>query len=187
MESVPCTGGIDRSFNDGRRRSCCWGCRCRPSRTGCSGSRPSCSSRRSPRTRRRNNSGPRRSRCPGSTGAWGRCSCRCRCSRSARNRTRPTRRNPRLLLTIPAGFPVIRFTVEQVVAEGDLVAVRWTGRGIHRGEWQGVAATGRPMTDTGINLYRIGCGRIVEGWSEPDAVGLLQQIGGRPGFGTLTP
>ena len=64
-----------------------------------------------------------------------------------------------------------------VVASADRAAVRWTGSGTHQAEFQGLAPTGLPVVFTGINVYRIACGQIVEGWSEPDALGLLQQLG----------
>jgi steroid delta-isomerase-like uncharacterized protein len=74
-------------------------------------------------------------------------------------------------------FPDVRFTADVVVASEDRTAVRWTGRGTHLGELQGLASTGLPVVFTGINVYRIECGQIVEGWSEPDALGLLRQLG----------
>lgn len=74
-------------------------------------------------------------------------------------------------------FPDVRFTADVIVASEDRAAVSWTGRGTHLGEFQGLAPTGRPVVFTGINVYRIECGQIVEGWSEPDALGLLQQLG----------
>lgn len=42
---------------------------------------------------------------------------------------------------------------------------------------QGIAPTGRSVVFTGINVYHLACGQIVEGWSEPDALGLLRQLG----------
>jgi steroid delta-isomerase-like uncharacterized protein len=80
------------------------------------------------------------------------------------------------LAALIEAFPDVRFTADVVVASEDRAAVRWTGRGTHQGEFQGLAPTGRPVVFTGINVYRIACGQIVEGWSEPDALG-LQQLG----------
>jgi steroid delta-isomerase-like uncharacterized protein len=74
-------------------------------------------------------------------------------------------------------FPDVRFTADVIVADEDGAAVRWTGRGTHEGELQGIAPTGLPVVFTGINVYRIACGQIVEGWSEPDSLGLLRQLG----------
>lgn len=75
-----------------------------------------------------------------------------------------------------ATFPGIRFSVEQVVAEGDYVAVRWLGVGPHEGAFLGVAPTGRTVSFTGINMYRFSCGQIVEGWSESDGLELRMQL-----------
>jgi steroid delta-isomerase-like uncharacterized protein len=84
------------------------------------------------------------------------------------------------LAALLTAFPDAHFTADVVVASGDRAAVRWTGRGTHQGELQGLAPTGKPVVFTGINLYRIACGQIVEGWSEVDALGLLRQLGAVP-------
>jgi steroid delta-isomerase-like uncharacterized protein len=81
------------------------------------------------------------------------------------------------LAALLAAFPDSRFSADVVVATDDKAAVRWTGRGTHEGELQGLAPTGLPVVFTGINVYRIECDQIVEGWSEPDALGLLRQLG----------
>jgi predicted ester cyclase len=74
-------------------------------------------------------------------------------------------------------FPDIRDTVEEVVAEGDKVVVRWTSRGIHQGEFMGVAPTGRHATFTGMRLFRIAEKKIAESWVNIDQLGLLEQLG----------
>ena len=74
-------------------------------------------------------------------------------------------------------FPDSRWSADVIVATPDRAAVRWTGRGTHEGELQGMAPTGLPVVLTGINVYIIDCGQIVEGWSEPDSLGLLRQLG----------
>lgn len=83
-----------------------------------------------------------------------------------------------------SGFPDVQNTVEEAIAEGDLVALRWSAVGTHQGEFQGIAPTGRQATWTGINLFRISCGRIIEVWAEVDSLGWLQQLGGVPGTPT---
>ena len=83
----------------------------------------------------------------------------------------------RVLGALLGAFPDVRHTVEEAVAEGDLVALRWTATGTHEGEFQGIAPTGREATWTGINVFRIECGRIAEVWSETDGLGRLQQLG----------
>ena len=73
-------------------------------------------------------------------------------------------------------FPDWHATIDELIVEGDNVVVRWTGRGTHRGEWAGVAATGRPVETTGIDVERFVDGLIVEEHSNVDMLGFLQQI-----------
>ena len=68
-------------------------------------------------------------------------------------------------------------TVDEEIAEGDKVAVRWTVHAIHTGEMFGVAATGKKVTWTGITIYRIAHGKVVEERGEEHLLGVLQQIG----------
>jgi len=79
-----------------------------------------------------------------------------------------------------AAFPDFQLTVEDMIAEGDKVASRLTLRATHRGEFQGVPATGKQVTQTGIDIVRIAGGKVVERWSEFDNLGLLQQLGAVP-------
>ena len=71
-------------------------------------------------------------------------------------------------------------TIEDLVAEGDKVACRWSGRGTHQGEMMGVAATGKVITVTGIAIYRIANGKIQEEWDYSDVLGLMQQLSVAP-------
>jgi steroid delta-isomerase-like uncharacterized protein len=82
-----------------------------------------------------------------------------------------------------AAFPDGRFTVENIVAEDDLVAIHWSWCGTHQGEYMGIAATGKQVTETGTTFYRIAGGKISELWGDENALGLLQQIGVVPQFG----
>ncbi len=77
-----------------------------------------------------------------------------------------------------AAFPDFYVTNENVIAEGDKVAVRWTVDGTHLGELMGMPPTGRPVTFTGSTIYRLADGRIVETWWCYDALGMMQQITG---------
>ena len=79
-----------------------------------------------------------------------------------------------------AAFPDIHWTVEDQVAEGDIVVTRLTGTGTHQGELMGIPATGLPVTATAIATVRIAGGKIQESWSSWDALGLMQQIGVMP-------
>jgi len=76
-----------------------------------------------------------------------------------------------------AAFPDWHSTVEQYVAEGDVVVERFTASGTHQGELMGASATGQTVTLRGINIFRIEGGRIVERWGRLDDLGLLRQLG----------
>jgi steroid delta-isomerase-like uncharacterized protein len=68
---------------------------------------------------------------------------------------------------------------DQVVAE-DRVVTRWQATGVHAGEFNGIPATGRRVSLTGISIDRIAGGRIVESWEVTDDAGLLRQLGVDP-------
>jgi steroid delta-isomerase-like uncharacterized protein len=69
------------------------------------------------------------------------------------------------------------FTVEDLIAEGDRVVVRWTNAGTHVGEFAGIPATGRTFTIAGIDIYRVADGRLCEHWHVIDQLGMLGQLG----------
>ncbi len=74
------------------------------------------------------------------------------------------------------GFPDLSITVEDVMAEGDRVAARVTMRGTHRGEFQGIAPTGKRVEVRAIDMFRISNGKIVEHWGHADdPTGYLRQ------------
>jgi steroid delta-isomerase-like uncharacterized protein len=75
-----------------------------------------------------------------------------------------------------AAFPDIVFTVEDQIAEGDYVATRWTARGTHDGELNGMPATGAAIETTGISIDRFVGGKSVEVWTNWDALGLMTQL-----------
>lgn len=79
-----------------------------------------------------------------------------------------------------AAFPDVSYTIEHMVADGDLVSTRWTMRGTHEGAFMGLEPTGRQVTVEGITFQRFDGGRIAEGWTQMDAVGLLRQVGALP-------
>ena len=72
---------------------------------------------------------------------------------------------------------IMRITLEDVVAEEDKVAVRWTSRASHKGEYMGIAPTGRRLTWTGMSFHRVEGGQIVESWDLVDNQGIMQQLG----------
>jgi steroid delta-isomerase-like uncharacterized protein len=83
-------------------------------------------------------------------------------------------------------FPDFAIRVDQLIAEGDLVSSRWTATGTQQGEWRGIPPTGKAVEYTGMNVFRIVCGKIAESWGEADHLGLLRQLGGLPDVGTPT-
>lgn len=81
---------------------------------------------------------------------------------------------------VRSAFPDIHFTVEDSLAEGDKVAIRYTGRGTHQGAFAGIPASGKPVQFSGIDLFCIANGQMAEEWLMYDQLGLLQQIGAMP-------
>lgn len=79
-----------------------------------------------------------------------------------------------------SGFPDIQWTLEEIVAEDDRIAARFTMQGTHQGPFFGVPATGKTITVPAVNFYRFSEGKIVEERGQPDLLNLLQQIGGIP-------
>ncbi|MFC2031425.1 ester cyclase [Chloroflexota bacterium] len=77
-------------------------------------------------------------------------------------------------------FPDFKVTNEFVMAEGDMVASRWSTSATHKGELMGIPATGNQVSTTGISISRIVEGKIVEVWSESDQMDLMQQLGVAP-------
>ncbi|THF67717.1 ester cyclase [Deinococcus sp. Arct2-2] len=82
------------------------------------------------------------------------------------------------LLGLQAGFDQIRFDIKDLLAEGDRVAVRWTGRMLHAREFFGFPATQQTVTFSGISIYVLQAGRLLETYPAQDLHGLLQQLGG---------
>jgi steroid delta-isomerase-like uncharacterized protein len=82
--------------------------------------------------------------------------------------------------TYRAAFPDARIAVEQQLAEGDLVATRWSARGTHEGELLGLSATGKQVTVSGLTFSRLEGGKIVEEFQNWDALGMMQQLGAVP-------
>jgi steroid delta-isomerase-like uncharacterized protein len=73
-----------------------------------------------------------------------------------------------------SGFEIV---TEDVIAEGDIVVVRHTGRGTHDGEFMGIEPTGNSFEISGVVVLRIEDGQVVEAWVNVDALGLLAQLG----------
>jgi steroid delta-isomerase-like uncharacterized protein len=74
-------------------------------------------------------------------------------------------------------FPNARFAIENMVAEGERVAVRWTLRGTRQGGFMSLPPTGKEVTMSGITIYRLSGGKIAEARSNFDQLGMLHQLG----------
>lgn len=70
-----------------------------------------------------------------------------------------------------------KIQIEDQIAEEDKVVTRWTASGRHEGEFQGIPPTGNQVSITGLTMFRIANGKIVEGWTNADRLSLMQQIG----------
>jgi steroid delta-isomerase-like uncharacterized protein len=79
-----------------------------------------------------------------------------------------------------SGFPDIQWTLEEMIAEDDKVAARFTMRGTHHGSFFGVPPTGKTIAVQAVNFYRLSGGQFVEERGQPDLLGLLMQIGAVP-------
>lgn len=75
------------------------------------------------------------------------------------------------------GFPDFMMDIHEMVAEGDIVVIRWSAVGTHAGDVNGFPATGRVVTLYAISMVRLKDGHIVEGWQETDRLGMGQQLG----------
>jgi steroid delta-isomerase-like uncharacterized protein len=82
-----------------------------------------------------------------------------------------------------AAFPDLHYAIEDLIAEGDKVVARLTISGTHQGVFMGIPPTGKHVTVTDIELFRIANGKAVENWVQPDFLGLLQQLGVVPAMG----
>jgi len=76
-----------------------------------------------------------------------------------------------------AGFPDLRFTVEETICEQEKIAAFWTLTGTHRGEFLGIAPTNRKVSITGITIHLIADGKILDSQAIWDAISLFEQLG----------
>jgi len=79
---------------------------------------------------------------------------------------------------IRSAVPDARYEVDDLIAEGDRVVVRWRLLGTHKGEFSGIAPTGRPIVLKGVAIYRVESGMLMERWVVSDLYGALEQIRG---------
>ena len=81
------------------------------------------------------------------------------------------------LTSLKGAFPDLVFDIDDIVAEGDSIVVRWTARGTNTGDYFGMPATDKPIEITGMNSWVTKDGKAIEGWVNRDDMGLLQQLG----------
>ena len=75
-----------------------------------------------------------------------------------------------------AAFPRYELVAHQIVAEGDIVALRGTFYGVHKGEFAGIAPTGKKVSGDLMLFYRINDGLIVEHWMQWDMKAVVDQL-----------
>lgn len=83
----------------------------------------------------------------------------------------------KFLAPLLAAFPDVHVTIQDMIAEGDKVVVRNTWHATHKGMWNGVAATGRQVTFSGIVIWRIANGKLTDRWANIDELGMMRQLG----------
>lgn len=79
-----------------------------------------------------------------------------------------------------AAFPDLHSTVDEVIAKGDKLVLRWTIQGTHTGEFLGIPASNKPMTLPVTEIFRIADGQLVEAWDQWDRLHLMEQIDAIP-------
>jgi steroid delta-isomerase-like uncharacterized protein len=89
----------------------------------------------------------------------------------------------RMLMLFFAGYPDLHFQVEDIIAEADKVVACWTLAGTHKGEYLGIPATNKKVSVDGITIHHIANGKIMDSYSNWDALGMMQQLGVIPPLG----
>ncbi len=85
-----------------------------------------------------------------------------------------------MTVMLRSAFPDFEATIDDVVAEGDMVVLRMTWTGTHKGEFMGVPPTGKSVSFGVIDIIRVAGGKFVEHWGLSDVMGLMQQLGAMP-------
>lgn len=85
--------------------------------------------------------------------------------------------------SVYVAFPDLSHTIEDLIAEGDKVVVRFTDRATHKGDFMGIVATDKELSFSAIAICRFIEGKCVEAWEEADNLGLMQQLGVVPTMG----
>ena len=80
------------------------------------------------------------------------------------------------MINLHNAFPDLRYTIEDLLSDGDKVIARCKGEGTHNGSFRGIAATGKKMMYTVILIWRFEDDKLIEHWSVSDVYGMLQQL-----------
>lgn len=75
------------------------------------------------------------------------------------------------------GFPDLKFSIDDTIAERDEVVVHWTARGTHKGSFLGMPASNKKSTVSGTSIYRLEGSKIVESWANWNLMSMMQQLG----------
>jgi steroid delta-isomerase-like uncharacterized protein len=90
---------------------------------------------------------------------------------------RGTRGFKELIAAYRTAYPDVHLTVDDVIASGDRVVVRWTSRGTNTGSFMGMKPTGRNVEVAGISIFRIEGGKVAEEWEGFDTLAMMRQLG----------
>jgi steroid delta-isomerase-like uncharacterized protein len=83
----------------------------------------------------------------------------------------------RIAVDFRSAFPDLQMRTDLLIAEGDMVVMRWTTEGTNTGQWGKIPPTGKRAIFSGVNIFRIRDGKVVEIWNHRDDLGLMQQLG----------
>lgn len=76
-----------------------------------------------------------------------------------------------------SGFPDVRFTIDDTIAERDEVVVHWTGAGTHKGQFLGISPTNKKISVSGTTIFRIEGSSVVEEWAHWNLMSMMEQLG----------
>lgn len=85
-----------------------------------------------------------------------------------------------VMILYTVGYPDLRFSIEEMIAEGEKVVCYWTITGTHKGEFMGIPATGKKISVDGITIHHVTKGKIMDSYVSMDMLGMMQQLGAIP-------
>ena len=86
----------------------------------------------------------------------------------------------KVLIELRTAFPDLKITIEDIIAEGNKVVIRFSFSGTHKGEFIGIAPTNKRVTVPEVSIWRIVNGKLVEEWGFSDRLGFVLQLGVMP-------